>query len=85
MVYCWRCSCDVTGDLSQVEQLKVFAHRANLEREECLEREKASARDRAGGGGSGGGGGGYGDRENDADALYSWQGSTKVCVEIAHC
>lgn len=31
---------------TQVEQLKAFAHRANIEREECLEREKASAREK---------------------------------------
>lgn len=28
---------------AQVEQLKAFAHRVNTEREECLERERASA------------------------------------------
>lgn len=30
----------------QVEQLKAFAIRANLEREECLEKERAMARER---------------------------------------
>lgn len=32
--------------LGQVEQLKAFAIRANLEREECLEKERALARER---------------------------------------
>lgn len=32
--------------IGQVEQLKAFAIRANLEREECLEKERALARER---------------------------------------
>ena len=35
-----------------MDQLKEFARRASLERDECLERERAAARDRGGGGNS---------------------------------
>lgn len=67
------------GCPSQVEQLKTFAQRANVEREECLERERASARDdrrsASGGGGPrccGAAGGAHCDEKRCGGAAGGW-------------